>query len=167
VEMTGKGVFIDVNPPGGARSRMKFAQPDIQNKLEWDNKLFQTQQFKQQQFSVQDQQFKMRRGDMLDGKPRFLGPRISLQDIVADVADDLVKENIVKDRDDLQSFDLTNSTLVVNGKKQSGDAHQKLKNKYLKEGQYPLDKQATENPNFGLHYNPRTGSMGLGIIDGN
>src|SRR3569833_3027864 len=169
VEMTGRGVFVDATTPGG-----RVISPKVQlfrdmktgfkgEQPKYPDQQLNIQQFKQKQLFSSDQKWKMQQHDMLAFKPPFSESRIPLQDIVADIADDLVKNNIVKDKDDLRSFNLTNSTLMVNGKAQSGEAHQKLKDKYLKEGQYPFDQQATENPNFGLHYNTKTGSMGIGI----
>ncbi len=48
------------------------------------------------------------------------------------IIDELTREGLVKDRDDL-SYKLSDEELIVNGTKQSADLHQKLKSKYVKE----------------------------------
>lgn len=156
-KMTGTGVFIDPTERNGRGLRAPVLR---------EQEAFKTQQFNQKQLFLEDKQLRMKQFNMQGVKPRFMASQIPLQDIVASIADELVKDNIVKDKSDLQWFNLTNTSLVVNGKTQSEEVHQKLKEKYLKEGQYPLDDKATDNPNFGLHYNLKTGSMGLGIMDG-
>ncbi len=45
---------------------------------------------------------------------------------------DLVNENIVKNKNDIQSYKLTSKELIVNNQKQPSEIHQKFKEKYVK-----------------------------------
>jgi len=85
---------------------------------------------------------------------------------VSGIIGDLVSANVLSDKSDLVNFNLTNSGLMVNGKKQSEELHQKLKVKYLHDPNYQPTSGFESNQNYGLHYNARTDSMGLGITDG-
>ncbi len=163
VEMTGTGVFID-------------------NEAHVNMQLHNLQQLrlKQQQFFKTDTQFKamklkswspdkdfsmQQRGDIDQARAmqkRLYRTAIKLNDIIADVTDDLVSENVIKSKNDLESFKLTNSFLMVNGKKQSEDIHEKLKRKFLSEPSYMLNRQSNTDPHFGIHYT-KNGSMGIGI----
>ncbi|HTE00709.1 MAG TPA: M56 family metallopeptidase [Mucilaginibacter sp.] len=87
---------------------------------------------------------------------------IALQPIITNVIGDLVDQNIVKDKSDL-SFKLTNKSLIVNGVKQPEEIHERFKNKYLSEPQYPLGPGITKDPNFGLQYDAKKGGMGIGV----
>ncbi|HEY9000282.1 MAG TPA: M56 family metallopeptidase [Mucilaginibacter sp.] len=86
--------------------------------------------------------------------------------VVSDIIGDLVNANVLSDKSDLVYFNLTNSGLMVNGKKQPEELHQKLKAKYLHNANYQPASDLESNRNFGIHYNARTDSMGLGITDG-
>jgi beta-lactamase regulating signal transducer with metallopeptidase domain len=87
----------------------------------------------------------------------------TLESILGNVTDDLIAEGIVKDNSDPVAFLLTNRELVVNGQLQPESVHEKLKEKYISANRYTLEPRMTEDPDFGLHYNSKTGSMGLGI----
>jgi hypothetical protein len=52
--------------------------------------------------------------------------------LMNDLIDELVREKVVSDRDDVESIELTEESLIVNDKKQSGSLHRQLKEKYLK-----------------------------------
>jgi len=89
---------------------------------------------------------------------------INLEQIFADVVDELVAEGIVKDKADPVSFLLTNRKLVVNGQVQPESIHERLKEKFISPSQYTLNSpEMAEDPDFGLHYNSRSGASGLGI----
>jgi flagellar biosynthesis GTPase FlhF len=96
----------------------------------------------------------------------YKGPRIPLQDIMANITDDLVSANVLKNKSDLVKFNLTNSALMVNGVKQSDELHDRLKAKYLEKPDYKINADIAARPNFGLHFNAQNGAMGLGITDG-
>jgi beta-lactamase regulating signal transducer with metallopeptidase domain len=51
---------------------------------------------------------------------------------LANLINDLVSGNIIKDSKSLKSFSLNGAELIVNGQKQSSAVHEKFKNKYLK-----------------------------------
>jgi beta-lactamase regulating signal transducer with metallopeptidase domain len=93
----------------------------------------------------------------------MINPFQSLTLMINSVIDDLVIENIVKGRSSLKSFNLTNEFLEVNGKKQPDDIQEKLREKYLVEPPVWVDHRLLGDPNFGLHYNLETGSIGIGI----
>ena len=163
-EMTGRGVFIDDD------AHANFQMPSPQQMM-----------LKQRQFAAQDMRLKQQprpklwspnaelsmqqrklAGLDMQRKGFFKSP-IPLNDIISNVTDDLVSENVIRDKSDLASFKLTNKFLTVNGKKQPDEIHEKLKNKYLSEPRYELTRQIMNDPNFGMHYDAKTGSMGLGI----
>ncbi|HVS90547.1 MAG TPA: M56 family metallopeptidase [Mucilaginibacter sp.] len=159
VQMTGTGVFIDDDARAEhirqmnakrdmERQRMKIMQPGMKQPGFADTG-FAAQQRKMFMF---DQQRK-----------RLFKTDFSVSDMIASVTTDLVSENIVKDKSDVTSFKLTNSFLVVNGKQQPEDLHEKLKDKYLSSPKYLLNRQIMNDPHYGLQYNAKTGSMGLGI----
>lgn len=52
--------------------------------------------------------------------------------------DELVNDKLVTDRESLTSLELDESKLVVNGKEQPADIHQRYKQKYLKDSQRQL-----------------------------
>jgi bla regulator protein BlaR1 len=87
-----------------------------------------------------------------------------LEPIIADFVNDLVAEGIVKDITDPVSFLLTNRKLVVNGQLQPEGIHEQLKAKYISPNRYVAENsEMAKDPDFGLHYNSKTGSMGIGI----
>jgi beta-lactamase regulating signal transducer with metallopeptidase domain len=92
----------------------------------------------------------------MDFRPTFLL-------MVNNVIDDLISRNIVKDRSSLISFHLTNQFLMVNGQRQPDEIQKKLREKYLADPPANIDRRLMEDPNFGIHYYPKTGSMGMGI----
>jgi hypothetical protein len=87
----------------------------------------------------------------------------TMESILAEVAGDLVAEGIVKDKSDPIAFLLTNRKLIVNGQLQPESIHERLKEKYISANRYTLAPGMAEDPDFGLHYNSKNGSMGLGI----
>ncbi|MFB9842447.1 M56 family metallopeptidase [Mucilaginibacter ginsenosidivorans] len=162
VKMTGKGVFVDDEP------HIKFQQHSLQKLM-----------LKQQQFAMNDMKFKpmpkkmwapdkqfmMKQKNLLKLDQQhngFFKSNFSLNEVISSVTDDLVGENVIKDKSDLSSFKLTNTFLMVNGKKQPDDIHEKLKEKYLDQPGYSMDRQITRDPHFGIHYT-KSGSMGIGI----
>ncbi|WP_315816706.1 hypothetical protein [Paraflavitalea speifideaquila] len=52
--------------------------------------------------------------------------------MVAALIDDLIKENVIKDKEDLVVLQLTDEALIINDKKQPAELHQRFKTKYLK-----------------------------------
>jgi len=99
----------------------------------------------------------------LDGLQRRWASKgsIDLQPAITGVIADLVNANVISEKSDLVQFNLTNSALMVNGKKQPDELHEKLKAKYLE--QQKLKFGIAGDPNFGLHFNAQNGDMGLGI----
>jgi bla regulator protein BlaR1 len=91
---------------------------------------------------------------------------IDLQPVIASVIADLVNANVISDKSDLIKFNLTNSALMVNGKKQPEGLHEKLKAKYLEQPNYSMKSGIADDPNFGLHFNAQSGARGLGITEG-
>lgn len=85
---------------------------------------------------------------------------------VTGIVSDLLSANVLNDKSDLVKFNLTNSGLIVNGKKQSDELYQKLKTKYLTPQDYKRNLDIADKPYFGLHFNTKSGAMGLGITDG-
>ncbi len=120
---------------------------------------------RQQQQYLSDQQQKMQQRAR-QFEEQYKGTRIQLQDIMANITDDLVSANVVKDKSDLVKFNLTNSALMVNGIKQPEELHEKLKAKYLEQPNYKFNPGFMTDPNFGLHYNAKNGNSGLGITSG-
>jgi len=118
-----------------------------------------TRIFQQQQtlFAEQDSKFRQQHP---------FKPGIDLQTPIAGIIADLVNANVISDKSDLIKFNLTNSALMVNGKKQPEELHDRLKLKYLEQPNYAMKFSVTEDPNFGLHFNAQNGAMGLGITDG-
>ncbi len=91
---------------------------------------------------------------------------IEVQPAINGVIADLVSANVISDKSDLIKFNLTNSALLVNGKKQPEELHEKLKAKYLE--QQKLKFGIADDPDFGLHYDAKNGDTGIGIsIDKN
>ena len=98
-------------------------------------------------------------------KPKRPIQYVNLEQIFADVVDDLVAAGIVKKKTDPVSFLLTNRKLVVNGQVQPESIHKRLKEKFISPGQYTLNSpEMAEDPDFGLHYNSQSGASGLGIL---
>jgi hypothetical protein len=91
---------------------------------------------------------------------------VDLQPAITGVIADLVDANVISDKSDLIKFNLTNSALMVNGKKQPDDLHEKLKAKYLEQPNYINKYGIANDPNFGLHFTAQNGAMGIGITDG-
>ena len=91
---------------------------------------------------------------------------IDLQPVIASVIADLVSANVILDKSDLVKFNLTNSMLMVNGKKQPDELHERLKAKYLEQPGYSLKFGIADDPNFGLHFNAQNHAMGIGITKG-
>lgn len=89
-----------------------------------------------------------------------------IEGAIIGIVSDLVSANVLSDKSDLIKFNLTNSGLIVNGKKQSVELHQKLKAKYLTQQDYKMNFDIADRPYFGLHFNAQSGVMGLGITDG-
>jgi bla regulator protein BlaR1 len=83
--------------------------------------------------------------------------------MVDHVIDDLVSENVVKDRTGLISFHLTNQFLKVNGQLQPAAIQQKLREKYLADPPVYVDLWMIGDPNFGLCYDRENGIMNIGI----
>jgi hypothetical protein len=82
----------------------------------------------------------------------------------ADVLDGLIAEGLLKDKTDPISFLLTNRKFVINGKLQPEATHERLREKYIsaKLGAiYPPE--MAKDPDFGMHYDSKNGSCGIGI----
>jgi beta-lactamase regulating signal transducer with metallopeptidase domain len=94
---------------------------------------------------------------------RPINPMSNFLAMVDGVIDDLIGENVVNDRSGLISFHLTNQFLMVNGQRQPDEIQKKLREKYLVDPPANIDRRLIEDPNFGIHYYPKTGSMGIGI----
>jgi len=156
VEMTGTGVFIDDD------DRRRYTDGDSPPQFKAD---VQRLKFKQDRLNFQGQKIKMR-----DGQPntkKFLLSHTGLGPVISGLIDDLVREHILNDRNDLVSFNLTNTFLMVNGVKQPEEIRKRLSAKYLKN--LPNDGQPSnqDDPNFGLHYDVKTGSRGMGVTTDN
>ena len=151
VEMTGTGVFIDDSRRSADGDNAPRFKADVQR-----------MKFKKAKLNFQDQKMNMPGVQQLKAKIGFR-PLAGLGPVISNVIDDLVKENILKDKNDLVSFNLTNTFLMVNGKKQPEAIQKRLSAKYLKN--LPDDGQPSNqnDPNFGLHYDVKTGSRGMGI----
>jgi bla regulator protein BlaR1 len=120
------------------------------------------QQIIKQQQALLDDQAKTRE-QWKERNDRLFQSKIALPEIVSNVANDLISENIVKDKSDLY-FNLTNTFLMVNGVKQSDEIHEKFKEKYLVQSKCAsLNQQIISDPNFGLHYDAKNNGMGIGI----
>jgi hypothetical protein len=82
----------------------------------------------------------------------------------ADVLDGLIAEGLLKDKTDPISFLLTNRKFVINGELQPEAIHEQLREKYIsaKLGAiYPPE--MAKDPDFGMHYDSKNGSYGIGI----
>jgi hypothetical protein len=79
----------------------------------------------------------------------------SPENMIEGLTSDLITAGIITDKGSLNSVKLTNSVLRVNDMKQDTALQVRLKAKYLN--------AANSDPHFGLHYNARRQSMGLGI----
>jgi beta-lactamase regulating signal transducer with metallopeptidase domain len=99
-------------------------------------------------------------------EPHAPRKNVDLRPIMENVVADLVTANVIGDKKDLVKFNLTNSALMVNGKKQPEDIHEKLKAKYLDQSDYINKYGIADDPNFGLHFNTKNGLMGLGVTAG-
>jgi len=119
---------------------------------------------KQQQFLLSEQA--KRYQQWKSGNDQSAESKIELSDIVASITDDLVSANVLRDKDELVKFNLTNSALMVNGKKQPEEIHERLKAKFLQQPNYQIKQGITADPNFGVHFNTQNGAMGLGITMG-
>jgi bla regulator protein blaR1 len=90
---------------------------------------------------------------------------VNMKTAITGVINDLVDEHIIKDKSELSFFNLTNSELIVNGKKLPEEIHQKLKNKYFGGPYYRSNSDIVDDPNFGLHFNAKNGTRGIGITE--
>jgi bla regulator protein BlaR1 len=87
-----------------------------------------------------------------------------LEPVIADLVNDLVAGGIVKDKSEPVSFLLTNRKLVVNGQQQPQSIHERMREKYISHHRYTaVFAEMAEDADFGLHYNSKSGSMGIGI----
>jgi bla regulator protein BlaR1 len=139
-----------------------MAAMDAHSRMQSDRK-FDTA-WKKRWSPAQDSLMKLRKFEQFKVRDGYVPPRVSLQPIITNIIADLVTDNVVKDKNDVSSFNLTNTYLMVNGVKQSAKLHNKLKSKYLEGGQYEADRQIVNDPKFGFHYNG-PGSMGIGITN--
>jgi hypothetical protein len=159
--------------------QMQLVEQQQHFKAEQDEKHNQAINQQQQTLANQDQQFKsqgrwspeqelaaQQKMQETIRKQHPFKPGIDLKTPIYGIIADLVNANVISDKSDLVEFNLTNSALMVNGKKQSEELHERLKLKYLEQPDYALKFGITEDPNFGLHFNTQNGSMGLGITDG-
>jgi|GEM_PF-875124 len=159
VQMTGTGVFID-DDAWANHIRQLNARKDMGDQ----RKKIMPARIKQPLFADTGIGAQQRKMSMFDQqRKRLFKTSFSVNDMIASVTNDLVSENVLKDKSDLSSFKLTNSFLVVNGKQQPEEVHQKLRDKYLASPKYSISPQSMVDPHFGLQYNAKTGSMGLGI----
>ena len=118
----------------------------------------------QQRRSLAEQNLKMQQKWLKSDRKFAHDPDILAA--VTGIVSDLLRANVLSDKNDLVKFNLTNSALIVNGKKQSDDLYQKLKTKYLTRQDYKMNFDIADKPYFGLHFNAKSGAMGLGITDG-
>ncbi len=84
----------------------------------------------------------------------------SLDKMIADVTNDLIKEHIIKDKSSLLTIKLTYSELIVNGMKQPDEIQKKFAAKY-----YPGNARLSKDPNYGLWYNAKTHGVALGTFN--
>jgi len=153
------------------RQQQRFAadQAEEREKLIKEQQIFSTEQARQREQILAKQRLLL-----ADQQKQFEGLQrrwiaktsIDLQPVIANVISDLVNASVIGDKSDLIKFNLTNSALMVNGKKQPEELHDRLKLKYLEQPNNKLKSGITEDPNFGLHFNAQNGNMGLGITDG-
>ncbi len=134
-------------------------------KLVQEQQVFASDQAKKRE-QIMHQQQDLRADQELAGlKQQWIAKSgIYLEPVIASVISDLVSANVIQDKNELVKFNLTNSALMVNGKKQPDELHEKLKAKYLE--QPKLKSGITGDPNFGLHYDAKNGASGLGITSG-
>jgi len=118
------------------------------------------QLIKEQQHLIAKQYLQTQQEWLKQQRAKF---NIEVQPAITGVIADLVSANVISDKSDLIKFNLTNTELMVNGKKQPDELHEKLKAKYLE--QQKLKFGIADDPNFGLHYNVN-GDMGIGITMG-
>jgi hypothetical protein len=151
------------------RQQKLFAaeQNDKQQQLIKQQQLFAADQnekrqqlIKQQQHLVAKQYLQEQQEWLKQQRAKF---NIKVQPAITGVIADLVSANVISDKSDLIKFNLTNTALTVNGKKQPDELHEKLKAKYLE--QQKLKFGIADDPNFGLHYNVN-GDIGIGITMG-
>jgi hypothetical protein len=91
-------------------------------------------------------------------------PPDSLESGIAEVTDDLVTAGVLRNKEDLVSFLLTNRKLAVNGHLQPETLHETLKEKYILQKTYTQAfSDIAEDPDFGWHYNAKNGRRGIGI----
>ncbi|MBS1523557.1 MAG: M56 family metallopeptidase [Bacteroidetes bacterium] len=165
VDMVGKGVFMDATTP---EARLQFRNL---NQLRLKQKQLMLQDKK---LMLQDTGFHAKQLKLWSGKKqnmqqlwlkddRWAQRDINIQAAIDGIVADLVSANVVGDKGDLVKFNLTNSELTVNGIKQSDELHEKLKAKYLRRSNYQLSPGFIADPDFGLHFDAKTGSTGLGI----
>ena len=185
VQMHGTGVFIDEAdgrpplPPGKPRQPKVREQKSgfMQPKYLDSGTLRRLQIMRRQRDFAADRNIKPDLLDRQQGKELKMQRKwlksdrkfvhdANMMAAVSGIIGDLVSANVLSDKSDLVNFNLTNSGLMVNGKKQSEELHQKLKVKYLHDPNYQPTSGFESNQNYGLHYNARTDSMGLGITDG-
>jgi bla regulator protein BlaR1 len=140
----------------------RMAAMDAQSRMQSDRK-FDTA-WKKRWSPGQDSLMKLRKFEQFEVRHGYVPPRVKLQPIITNIIADLVSDNIVKDKNAVSSFNLTNGYLMVNGVKQSDKLHNKLKSKYLEGAQYEADRQIINDPKFGFHYQG-PGSMGIGITN--
>ncbi len=118
---------------------------------------------------MQQQQQALQAGQYEKARQLWLKYDIDLQPAISGVIADLVSANVISNKSELSSFSLTNAALMVNGKKQAEDIHEKLKSRYLDRSAYPGNFDGMDwdrikgDPNFGLHFDI-SGGQGLGII---
>jgi len=150
------------------RQQQRFAADQAEKR---EKLIRQQQSFAAEQDERRQQIFQQQQALLTEQNARFrqqhpFKPGIDLQTPIAGIIADLVNANVISDKSDLIKFNLTNSALMVNGKKQPEDLHDRLKIKYLEQPNYALKSGMTDAPNFGLHFNAQNGNMGLGITDG-
>jgi len=166
VTMTGKGVFMDATTPEARLQLRNLNQLRLKQKqfMLQDKKLMlQDTGFHAKQFKLWSagKEFKTQRKLFKDD--RWAQRDVNIQTAIDGIVADLVSANVVNDKADLVKFNLTNSELTVNGVRQSDELHEKLKAKYLKRPNYQLSPGFIADPDFGLHFDAKTGSTGLGI----
>jgi beta-lactamase regulating signal transducer with metallopeptidase domain len=87
-----------------------------------------------------------------------------LDAMIANITDDLVAAGVLRNKEDLVSFLLTNRKLAVNGQLQPETLHETLREKYILQKTYTQAfPDIAEDPDFGWHHNAKNGRMGIGI----
>jgi beta-lactamase regulating signal transducer with metallopeptidase domain len=185
VQMHGTGVFIDADPSRPPLPPGRLRQPKLREQKSGymqpqyldSGSLRRLQLIRRQQVFAADRNIKPDLLDRQQGKglkmqrkwlttDRKLVHDPNMMAAVSGIIGDLVNANVLSHKSDQVYFNLTNSGLMVNGKKQPEELHQKLKAKYLHNPGYQPSADLESNQNFGIHYNSRTDSMGLGVTDG-